>query len=251
MAKMSFRPNSCDVLLFWFYAFQLKLIYLFTYFFCFKLNISSGYILLKIYSKKEIYKTAWILCLKSTTATTKSTNISSLFYNRSYFLLRRVKLGFPFLENKPMTILQIMKLLHHSQGYSQYTFIQKYRISHISHSGLNRHWSIMWALKDRGTHEDPPPVLTNSQSGSGRGVLGAGRGQQRGTLGRRGEHRWWGAAAVRTFVQQRERHWAVLSSSQQSSISGPLNSPEHCCNNHSPSAPENVNPASYIWPPQQ
>lgn len=33
-------------------------------------------------------------------------------------------MDFPFLENRPMTILQIMKLLHHSQGYSQYTFIQ-------------------------------------------------------------------------------------------------------------------------------
>lgn len=34
--------------------------------------------------------------------------------------MRRVKLGFfQFLENKPITILQIMKLLHHSQGYSQ------------------------------------------------------------------------------------------------------------------------------------
>lgn len=48
-----------------------------------------------------------------------------------------------------MTILQIMKLLHHSQGYSQCTFIQKYRLSHISHSGLNRHWSIRWALQIR------------------------------------------------------------------------------------------------------
>lgn len=36
--------------------------------------------------------------------------------------------AFPFLENKPMTILQIRKLLHHSQGYNQYTFVQKYRI---------------------------------------------------------------------------------------------------------------------------
>lgn len=63
--------------------------------------------------------------------------------------MRRFKLGFPFLENKPMTILQIMKFLHHSQGYNQYTFIQKYRIPHISHSSLNRHWSKMWA-KERG-----------------------------------------------------------------------------------------------------
>ncbi len=37
-----------------------------------------------------------------------------------HVLMRRVKLGFfQFLENKPITILQIMKLLHHSQGYSQ------------------------------------------------------------------------------------------------------------------------------------
>lgn len=43
-----------------------------------------------------------------------------------------------------------MKLLHHSQGYNQYTFIQKYRNSHISHSGVNRHWSIMWSLMERG-----------------------------------------------------------------------------------------------------
>lgn len=69
--------------------------------------------------------------------------ITDVFFSLCFFLLRRVKLGFPFLENKPMTILQIMKLLHHSQGYSQYTFIQKYRISHISHSGLNQHWSII------------------------------------------------------------------------------------------------------------
>lgn len=79
-----------------------------------------------------------------------------------------------------MTILQIMKLLHHSQGYNQYTFIQKYRNSHISHSGLNRHWSIMWDLKERGTREDPPPVLDNSQSGSGRGLGGGdNRGEDR------------------------------------------------------------------------
>lgn len=95
-----------------------------------------------------------------------------------------------------MTILQIMKLLHHSQGYSQYTFIQKYRISHISHSGLNRHWSIMWASNDRGTNGDPLPALANSQSGSGRGGSGVGRGQQRGTRGRVGEHRWQGAVVV-------------------------------------------------------
>lgn len=69
--------------------------------------------------------------------------LQMFFFLCVFFLLRRVKLGFPFLENKPMTILQIMKLLHHSQGYSQYTFIQKYRISHISHSGLNQHWSII------------------------------------------------------------------------------------------------------------
>lgn len=31
-----------------------------------------------------------------------------------------------------MTLLQIMKLLHHSQGYSQYTFIHKYRVSHTT-----------------------------------------------------------------------------------------------------------------------
>ncbi len=108
-------------------------------------------------------------------------------------------MGFPFLENKPMTILQIMKLLHHSQGYSQYTFIQKYRMSHISHSGLNRHWSIMWALKDRGTSGDPLPVLANSQSGSGRGRgggSGAGTGQQRVTQGQRREHMWQGAVVV-------------------------------------------------------
>lgn len=93
-----------------------------------------------------------------------------------------------------MTILQIMKLLHHSQGYSQYTFIQKYRISHISHSGLNRHWSTMWALEDRGTCGDPLPVLTDSQSGSGRarGV----QGRQRGTQGYEGEHRLQGGVVV-------------------------------------------------------
>lgn len=68
-----------------------------------------------------------------------------------------------------MTILQIMKLLHHSQGYSQYTFIQKYRISHISHSGLNRHWSVMWALANQGNTWRSLPALADSQSGSGCG----------------------------------------------------------------------------------
>lgn len=85
----------------------------------------------------------------------KRSSCSSLFYNRSYFLLRRFKLGFPFLENKPMTILQIMKLLHHSQGYNQYTFIQKYRTS-----GLNRHWSTMWALKRNREHVTTPLGLS-------------------------------------------------------------------------------------------
>lgn len=145
----------------------------------------------------------------------KLTKNSSPFYNRSYFLLRRVKLGFPFLENKPMTILQIMKLLHHSQGYSQYTFIQKYRISHISHSGLNRHWSIMWAFKGPGlggdTCEDPPSVTTNSQSGGGRGREGGreGGGRKEATEGNTG--------AVRRRLP--------LSSSQRSSIGSLLKRP--------------------------
>ena len=145
----------------------------------------------------------------------KLTNNSSPFYNRSYFLLRRVKLGFPFLENKPMTILQIMKLLHHSQGYSQYTFIQKYRISHISHSGLNRHWSIMWAFKGPGlegdTCEDPPSVTTNSQSGGGRGREGGrdgggGRRRQRGTQVLWDAGSLWAAASVRPSAAC----WSVL-----------------------------------------
>lgn len=88
--------------------------------------------------------------------------ITDVFFSLCFFLLRRVKLGFPFLENKPMTILQIMKLLHHSQGYSQYTFIQKYRISHISHSGLNQHWSIIQALTDQRSTQRYPDC-TNQQ----------------------------------------------------------------------------------------
>lgn len=37
-----------------------------------------------------------------------------------------------FLENKPITILQIMKLLHHSQGYSQmYILYIENRTSHV------------------------------------------------------------------------------------------------------------------------
>lgn len=92
-------------------------------------------------------------------------------------------MGFPFLENKPMTILQIMKLLHHSQGYSQYTFIQKYRMSHISHSGLNRHWSIMWALRT-GEHVELPCLYEPTARVVVGGVEGAGRGG-----GTRGEHR--------------------------------------------------------------
>lgn len=74
-----------------------------------------------------------------------------------------------------------MKLLHHSQGYSQYTFIQKYRLSHISHSGLNRHWSIMWALTNQGNKWRSLPALTNSQSGSGGGLRKGECGTERNT----------------------------------------------------------------------
>lgn len=48
-----------------------------------------------------------------------------------------------------------------------------------------------------GTHGDPPPELTNSQNGS-RGVLGqGGRGETKGTLGHKGEHRWQGCCSGR------------------------------------------------------
>lgn len=93
-----------------------------------------------------------------------------------------------------------MKLLHHSQGYSQYTFIQKYRISHTSHSGLNRHWSTMWAWEDRATRWDPLPVHTNNnQSGSGMGVFRGGGGQRGNTGSWKGNT---GGIVVRKFVQQ-------------------------------------------------
>lgn len=76
-----------------------------------------------------------------------------------------------------------MKLLHHSQGYSQYTFIQKYRISHISHSGLNRHWALTWALKERGTLEDPRLYFSQQPEW----WWETERGKQGGTLGHSGE----------------------------------------------------------------
>ena len=42
-----------------------------------------------------------------------------------------------------------MKLLHHSQGYSQCTFIQKGRSSQVNHSGQGElHWS-EWATNEK------------------------------------------------------------------------------------------------------
>lgn len=74
-----------------------------------------------------------------------------------------------------MTILQIMKLLHHSQGYSKCTFIQKYRIPHISHSNLNRHWSKMWAKGGgQGTGGGLAPSQTGARAlGEGGGPAGS------------------------------------------------------------------------------
>lgn len=64
-----------------------------------------------------------------------------------------------------------MKLLHHSQDYSQCTFIQKYRTSHISHSGQGRHWSTR-ATTGQERQGHPQPVFTNSQRGGEIGVEG-------------------------------------------------------------------------------
>ncbi|CAB1418445.1 unnamed protein product [Pleuronectes platessa] len=73
--------------------------------------------------------------------------------------------------------------------------LPKYRKSHISHSGLNRHWSRTWASTNQGdVWSSPPPAWTNGRSGGGDG-LEAGTGKQS------GKH-WDQQRALWGFAQQ-------------------------------------------------
>lgn len=133
------------------------------------------------------------------------------FITDFYFYWGDSSWAFPFLENKPMTILQIMKLLHHSQGYNQYTFIQKYRIPTLV--------TVVWTgtgrkcgkTKEDGGHSWRPQCpRRESQRSWGRGNRGGGH-----AVSREGD------GFYSSMIQQGQQQWFVLASASMC--------PSGCC----------------------